>query len=103
MRWNASVGFRDDDSLVITTGTAKGPQRLLEMQDDFQGFWMGAGSMESQEIATSFALLFLSKGKRQVVIGRLKYPDQRAAGDWQQHPDSLRQLVRHVEYHGVAI
>jgi hypothetical protein len=76
----------------------EGAARLLEMQDAFQGFWRGAGSLESQEIATSFALLFLSKGKRQVVIGRLKYPELQATNDWQQHPDALRQLVRHVEY-----
>ncbi len=76
----------------------EGAARLLELQDDFQGFWMGAGSLENQEIATSFALLFLSKGKRQVVIGRLKYPTAQSATAWQQHPGALRQLTRHVEY-----
>ena len=76
----------------------EGAARLLELQDGFQGFWAGAGGMEPQEVATSFALLFLSKGKRQVVVGRLQYPNQQSPGLWQQHPDSLRQLVRHVEY-----
>ena len=71
---------------------------MIELQDDFQGFWRGAGSLESQQIATSFALLFLSKGKRQVVIGRLQYPEDGEISSWQRHPDSLRQLVRHVEY-----
>ncbi len=75
----------------------EGAARLLDLQDDFQGYWNGAGALESQEIATSFALLFLSKGKRQVVIGRLKYPSEPSLA-WQQHPESLRNLVRHVEY-----
>jgi hypothetical protein len=75
----------------------EGAERLLQLQDEFLGFWAGAGPMENRDVATSFALLFLSKGKRQVVIGRLKYPDPRSPQQWQQHPDSLRQLVRHVE------
>ena len=56
----------------------EGAERLLELQDEFLGFWAGAGPMESRDVATSFALLFLSKGKRQVVVGRLKYADRRA-------------------------
>jgi hypothetical protein len=75
----------------------EGAQRLLDLQDDFMGFWSGDGPLENRDVATSFALLFLSKGKRQVVVGRLKYSDPQAPGQWQQHPDSLRQLVRHVE------
>jgi len=75
----------------------EGAERLLALQDEFVGFWSGSGAMEqNRDIATSFALLFLSKGKRQVVIGRAKYGSQ-SDGDWQQHPNSLRQLVRHVE------
>lgn len=75
----------------------EGAERLLGLQDQFQGHWAGTGGMENRDVATSFALLFLSKGKRQVVIGRLRYPDVRLPQQWQQHPDSLRQLVRHIE------
>jgi hypothetical protein len=75
----------------------EGAQRLLNLQDQFEGYWSGSGGMESHTVATSFALLFLSKGKRQVVIGRLQYPDAREPQQWQKHPDSLRQLVRHIE------
>jgi len=73
----------------------EGAEKLIEMQDDFQGFWQGSGWEEDVNVATAFALLFLSKGKRQVVIGQL----QRDVADqqWQPHPDALRQLVRHVE------
>lgn len=76
----------------------EGAERLSELQDEFVGFWAGTGVMEeNRDIATAFALLFLSKGKRQVVAGRLKYGDPQGPQQWQQHPDSLRQLVRHVE------
>ena len=76
----------------------EGAERLLALQDEFVGFWAGAGPMEeNRDIATSFALLFLSKGKRQVDIGQGKYSDPQLPQAWQQHPDSLRQLVRHVE------
>jgi hypothetical protein len=94
----------------------EGAEVLVDLQDGFQGFWAGDGPVGegNRDIATSFALLFLSKGKRQVVVGRLKYPSQPAAGvgavrarrinapaaqgsQWKKHPDALRQLVRHVE------
>ncbi|MEM0924795.1 MAG: DUF4159 domain-containing protein [Planctomycetota bacterium] len=64
------------------------------MQDDFDGFWTG-GDWERQTVATSFALLFLSKGKRQVVAGQLQREADRR--EWLPHPDALRQLVRQVE------
>lgn len=76
----------------------EGAQRLLDLQDDFEGFWSGVGWEGDENIATSFALLFLSKGKRQVVLGQLRYGEQAAkSADWQRHPDAMRQLVRHVE------
>ena len=74
----------------------EGAERLLAQQDNFQGFWQGASDWEQPTIATSFALLFLSKGKRQVVVGNLQREDSPQA-DWLPHPDALRQLVRHVQ------
>ncbi len=73
----------------------EGAQRLLELQNGLQGYFE---DQQDKEVATSFALLFLSKGKRQVVISRLKYPVGQSSAAWQQHPDALRQLTRHVEY-----
>jgi hypothetical protein len=93
----------------------EGAEQLVGLQDKFQGFWKGGGPVESnRDIATSFALLFLSKGKRQVVIGRLDHPSTRDTGavlrenilvnrnsgesvQSQPHPTSLQTLVRHVE------
>ncbi|WP_404310592.1 DUF4159 domain-containing protein [Neorhodopirellula lusitana] len=92
----------------------EGAERLVSLQDDFQGFWQGGGPVETnRDIATSFALLFLAKGKRQVVIGRLDHPSTRdatvaargqvraqqvgeSAGS-QPHAGSLQTLVHHVE------
>ncbi len=73
----------------------EGAERLLELQDNFQGFWSGTAWEDDRNIATSFALLFLSKGKRQVVIGQLRHAENNNL--WQRHPDAMRQLVRHVE------
>ncbi|MEM1224904.1 MAG: DUF4159 domain-containing protein [Planctomycetota bacterium] len=71
----------------------EGAETLVGRQDSFQGFWQGKGAAESNRfVATSFAVLFLSKGKRQVVVGRLEHPTLQA-----NHADALRQLVRHVE------
>ncbi|MCC9602202.1 DUF4159 domain-containing protein [Stieleria sp. JC731] len=73
----------------------EGAEKLISIQDGFQGFWSG-GDWEPQAVATSFSLLFLSKGKRQVIAGQLDYQEDNRQ-QWQPHPDSLRQLVRHVE------
>ncbi|TWT99028.1 DUF4159 domain-containing protein [Neorhodopirellula pilleata] len=76
----------------------EGAERLVGLQDDFDGSWRGGGPVESnRDIATSFALLFLAKGKRQVVIGRLEYAQDDADASENAHPTSLQTLVRHVE------
>jgi len=78
----------------------EGSRRLIETQDGFQGFWSGFGNFEGdRNVTTSFALLFLAKGKRQVAIGRLRYGNNkdRDDGPWNEHPDASRQLVRRLE------
>lgn len=75
----------------------EGADQLVQLQDNFQGFWAGTNNESDRNVATSFALLFLSKGKRQVVVGRLRYGEGPEDSRWQQHPDALRQLVRHVQ------
>ncbi|WP_417739053.1 DUF4159 domain-containing protein [Rosistilla oblonga] len=73
----------------------EGAEYLLKRQDGFEGFWRGVGHDDSiPTVGTSFALLFLAKGKRQVVISRLQHG---VASDWNWHPDALRQLTHHVE------
>ena len=49
---------------------------------------------ESREtITTAFALLFLSKGKRPVVIGKYDH----GVSDWDQHPRGVHYLTRSIE------
>jgi len=83
----------------------EGAARLVAMQDAFQGFWSGVAFAEDdRNVTTSFALLFLAKGKRQVVIGRLRHGVAKAddidpvtGAVWNQHPDASRQLIRRLE------
>ncbi|MEM9365891.1 MAG: DUF4159 domain-containing protein [Planctomycetota bacterium] len=90
----------------------EGAERLLGKQDQFQGFWQGTGPVESDRlVSTSFAVLFLSKGKRQVVAGRMDHDSLRSRtlrvgnvdvqrrqdSRGQPHPNALRNLVRAVE------
>jgi len=78
----------------------EGAERLLQLQDGFQGFWAGSGfGEEDRNVTTSFSLLFLAKGKRQVAIGRLRFGEQadRDDGRWHRHSDASRQLVRRLE------
>lgn len=73
----------------------EGADRLLAMQDQFSGYWRGTGPLEPAAVATSFAVLFLAKGRRKVVIGRLRYnvDNQR----WRRHSGAIAGLVGHLE------
>ncbi len=47
----------------------EGAEQIVSMQDGFQGFWSGVGATEdNRDVTTSFALLFLAKGKRRVAL-----------------------------------
>jgi hypothetical protein len=53
------------------------------------------GSLGETEItSTAMALLFLSKGKRQIVIGHLRYGNTR---DWQLHRRAIQNLTGQIE------
>ncbi len=73
-----------------------GVAELLKRQRNLGiGDWVGDGPHEQNtDLATSFALLFLSKGKRQVLINRAEYAEE---SQWNLHPGALRQLTRSVE------
>ncbi len=73
----------------------EGAEHIVRKQDDFNGSWKGVGPGEDEPlVATSFALLFLSKGRRPVVIGKLK---REPGDDWNYHSSSVGNLTRHVE------
>ena len=67
----------------------------LIRQQAMNGSWRGNGSGEEDpNIATSLALLFLSKGKRPVAIGKLKFG---IGEDWNLHPKGVHFLTRELE------
>ncbi len=73
----------------------EGAEMLVQQQDKLSGFWKGVGHAEEEElIATSLALLFLSKGRRPVVMAKLKHG---YGNDWDHHRSAVHHLTRDVE------
>jgi hypothetical protein len=73
----------------------EGSRYLVDNQDKLSGFWSGSGSAEeSRLVGTSFALLFLSKGRWPILISKLKHQPE---NDWNQHRHDLNNLTRFVE------
>ncbi|MEX2141817.1 MAG: DUF4159 domain-containing protein [Pirellulales bacterium] len=59
------------------------------------GIWQGGNIVESEElIGTSFALLFMSKGRRPVVIGKLQHG---RTDDWNHHRADVANLTSYAE------
>lgn len=71
-----------------------GAKFLLERQLD-SGAWQGSQGLkeDNQLVATSYCLLFLSKGKRPVAIGKFDH----GVADWDLHPQGVHYLTRRLE------
>ncbi len=82
----------------------EGVRFLIERQSQRQGSWPGDGNLEGDPIvATSFALLFLSKGLAPVLINKLEYGSPHpvdgqapASTSWNKHPRDVRNLTDHI-------
>ena len=73
----------------------EGAEKIVREQDGLSGFWSGSVPAEDQpHIATSLALLFLSKGRRPVVVCKLKHGP---GNDWNQHRNDLANLTAYTE------
>ncbi|RMF96854.1 MAG: DUF4159 domain-containing protein, partial [Planctomycetota bacterium] len=73
----------------------EGAEVLVQQQDQLRGLWRGQGGAEGNPIiATSFALLFLAKGRRPVLIAQGQHDSQ---GDWNHHRSAVAHLTRRVE------
>ncbi len=74
-----------------------GAAELIKRQSTAVGSWEGTGVLGESEpvIATSFALLFLSKGKRPIVLGKYKYTDNE--DQWDPHPLGVHHLTQQLE------
>jgi len=72
----------------------EGADHLIRTQNG--KFWLGTGNMgeSNREIATAFALLFLSKGRRPIAIGKYQYGDD---DRWDLHPKGVHYLTRSIE------
>jgi Domain of unknown function (DUF4159)/A-macroglobulin TED domain len=69
----------------------EGAEYLVHKQDRVLGFWSGAEVVEpTPHIATSFALLFLAKGRAPVLINKLRHGP---GNDWNNDRDDVRNLV----------
>jgi hypothetical protein len=78
----------------------EGCEFLLQYQDKLTHRWEGIGVGEgTPEIGTAFALLFLSKGRRPVVIGKLQHQLDVAMGsvEWDHHRRAVQNLTMRVE------
>ena len=72
-----------------------GAELLVSKQDALSGFWKGEGHVEgNQQIGTSFALLFLAKGRRPILVSKARYGDK---DDWNHHRSDLAHLTSYVE------
>ena len=68
-----------------------GAEEIVHNQNRLSGFWRGA--QENELVATSFALLFLAKGRAPVLINKLRHnPDF----DWNNDADDVRNMVKIV-------
>ena len=74
----------------------EGADYLVQMQRrGLAGQWRGKGTGETDPVVgTALALLFLSKGKRPVVIAKLEHGTKK---EWDYHPAGIPNLVHHIE------
>ncbi len=73
----------------------EGAEYLMRSQDELSDYWKGTGRIETNPVvATCFALLFLSKGRRAVVIAKAKHGDGK---DWDLHAGGVPNLTRAIE------
>ena len=68
----------------------EGAEELVHDQDRLEGFWRGQQYERYPTISTSFALLFLAKGRAPVVVNKLRHG---SGTDWNNDADDVRNLV----------
>jgi hypothetical protein len=79
----------------------EGASYFLDRQQRHDGSWSTSSGVEADPlVATSFALLFLSKGLAPVLINKLNYgsapPPPNAQPNWNLHPNDARNLTDYV-------
>jgi hypothetical protein len=73
----------------------EGAEFLIQQQDAFSHNWTGRGhSEDNPHVTTSLALLYLSKGRRPVLMAKVKHGPEE---DWNNHPSDVANLTTYVE------
>jgi len=74
----------------------EGADLLVHKQEELgTGFWRGSGHAENNpHVGTSLALLFLAKGRRPVLVAKLKHDP---LDDWNHHRTDLANLTAYAE------
>ncbi len=72
----------------------EGAEAIVTRQDKLQGSWSEFGAIGRADVSTALAVLFLSKGRRPVVVSKLRYSDQ---AQWNRHEHDLANLTSYVE------
>ena len=72
----------------------EGAEVLVESQDKLRGAWKGNIHSQSATIDTALALLFLSKGRRPVVVSKLQHANN---DNWNRHRSDIANLTPYVE------
>jgi hypothetical protein len=71
----------------------EGVEHLIASQDKLSGFWPGVLFEDRPLVATSFAVMFLSRGRAPILIQKARHGPR---NDWMNDPDDVRNLVRTV-------
>jgi len=71
----------------------EGARMFVATQDGLTGAFRG-GRIEDPVVATSFALLFLAKGRRPVIVAKSRHGPE---NDWNRHGHDVAHLVEYVE------
>lgn len=69
-----------------------GTEKLLIRKGNEGKNWSGGGF--SEIVATDFALLFISKGRRPILVSKIEYGND---AKWNAHPSDINHLVAYVE------
>jgi len=72
----------------------EGAEFLVAKRIAGSDYWVGKVGEQNELVATSFALLFLSKGRRPILLAKAKHPP---GNDWDQHRSDAANLTRYVE------
>ncbi len=67
-----------------------GAEHLVREQDKLSGSWQGEFVEKDPVLATSFALLFLAKGRSPILINKLRHGGD---SDWNSDPNDVANLV----------